>query len=475
MSWRIPRVVVLALYIAGFAAGCASYPERIGALKDRLQKAPDDASIEYDIYPSDNGGNRLLALQERGRMRQLQGKVRESADAYAEAIKFSDALEDKALVSIGDTLDSTLAVAYGNDLALDYPVVGFERMMLHVLDGLNRLAIGDMDGFGVDMRNLERCRGMIRTRLRRDMEVLEKKYAQSTEDLPTESKSYASFMREVASLAPGLKHSTDNVYALFLMGLYREMRGDMREAIAHYSEAEKIWPGNLAVARSIERCKNGHADEECGDVIVIFEEGFVPAKRVKHTVFGSGNLFATLYMTLPNYATADCLPYEDGGELVLFEGGKYVSHTKILCDIAPLAVKAHEERLKGIIMRKALMSSMTSGMIHINTLFNGAIHSNWIVEAVVLCGGFFTAVGADLMFAASEQPDLRSWCTLPRQIQASRFSVKAGRHDFLLRSSNKSENVSFDVSAGGRTVIYCTSSSGKMRCFTASLDGIMHQ
>ena len=139
MSWRIPRIVVLALYIACFAAGCASYPERIGDIKDRLQKAPDDTSIEYDIYSSDNGGNRLLALQERGRMSQLQGKVRESSDAYAEAIKFSDALEDKALVSVGDALDSTLAVAYGNDLALDYPVVGFERMMLHVLDGLNMM------------------------------------------------------------------------------------------------------------------------------------------------------------------------------------------------------------------------------------------------------------------------------------------------------------------------------------------------
>ena len=462
------------VFVSGFLlaaiAGCASYPEQVQDLKDDLLKLPESNPPVYDIY-SDTGGNKLLALQERGRLEQLCGRYRESSAAYAEAIKFSDALEDKALVSVGDALDSSMAVTYGNDLALDYPASGFERMMLHVLDGFDRLALGDIDGFGVDMRNLERCRGMIKTRLKRDMEVLEQKVIRHGESATATRKSYDSFMREMEKLAPGLKHSTDNVYALFLMGLYREMRGDLREALGHYSEIQKIWPNNPAVAQSIARCSGARMDAGCGDVIIFFEEGFIPSKRTKHAVFGSGELFATLYMTLPNYSSADCLPYEDGGTLVLFENDGYVAHARTLCDLAPLAVKAHEERLKGIIARKALTSGMTTGMIHINHIFNGTVTSNPFGEALLLCGGFFTAITADIMVAASERPDLRSWCLLPRQVQAARFSAKAGRHVFTLRSANKSEKVTVDVPAGGRTVVYCTTSSGKMRCFAAPLGG----
>ena len=465
MMCRTTTGLLQALLVAAIA-GCASYPEQVEDIKGDLRKPSADNPLVYDIY-SDSGRNKLLALQERGRLEQLCGRYRESSSAYAEAIKFSDALEDKALVSVGDALDSTLAVSYGNDLALDYPVLGFERMMLHVLDGLNRLAMGDVDGFGVDMRNLERCRGMAKARLQRDMEQLEKKVIRHGEKPLTATKSYESFMQDIERLAPGLKHSTDNVYALFLMGLYREMRGDVREALLHYSEIQKIWPNNPAVAKSIERCKGGRMDPGCGDVIVFFEEGFIPPKRTKHVNFGNG----ALYMTLPNYATADCLPYQDGGPLVLFENGRYVAHARLLCDLAPLAVKAHEERLKGIIARKAFTSGMTSGMLYLNYGFNGFVHTNPLVEACALCGGFFTAIAADIMVAASERPDLRSWCLLPRQVQVSRFSARAGRHVFLLKSANLSEQVTVDVAAGGRTVVYCTTSTGKMRSFAAPLNG----
>lgn len=464
------RLIVMTKFGLIFAVfgGCSSYPEQVEVIKNDLRHQPRQGTSVYDIY-SDTGGNKLLALQERGRLEQLQGKYRESSTSYAEAIKFSDALEDKALVSIGDVLDSTLAVTYGNDLALDYPVLGFERMMLHVLDGFNRLAIGDLDGFGVDMRNLERCRGMIRTRLKRDMELVEKEFTWTDEYASMASKSYSEFMKAIASLAPGLNHSTDNVYALFLMGLYREIRGDLREALNHYAEVQKIWPKNPAVIKSIERCNGAHMDNESGDVIVFFEEGFIPSKRTKHAVFEHG----TRFMTLPNYATADCLPYEEGGPLVLFEDSRYIAHTQNLCDLAAFAVKAHEERLKGVIARKSFTATMTSGMIHINHAFNGTISTNPIGEALLLCGGFFTAIAADIMVAASERPDLRSWCLLPRQIQIARFSAKAGRHDFMLTSANKTEKLMVEVKAGGRTIVYCSSCSDKMRCFAAPLDGAL--
>ncbi|MBQ6471122.1 MAG: hypothetical protein IJJ33_04000, partial [Victivallales bacterium] len=249
---------IASILVCLLLAGCATYPSKVEKIKSGLGNSSQDKHAVYDIYNA-SGANKLLALQEKGRLAQLKGQYAESAKLYAEAIAFSDALEDKALFSVGDALDKTLAVAYGSDIALDYPVVGFERMMLHVLDAFDRLALGDLDGFGVDVRNIERCRGMAQARMKREMEALQEKlrkkgYAQYFQEGNEAGKSYQAFMANVASLAPGLKNSTDNVYALFLMALYREWLGDFQEALAHYKEIETIWPGNPAVTTGIARC-----------------------------------------------------------------------------------------------------------------------------------------------------------------------------------------------------------------------------
>ena len=453
-----PRLCQMAL-LSALVAGCSSYPLQMEDFKGEASSA--NVPSEYDVY-SRSGGNKLLALQESGRFDQIQGRYQESSQAYAEAIAFCDKKEDEALVRGKEVLDSTLAVTYGNDLALDYPMVGFERMMLHVLDGFDRLALGDVDGFGVDMRNLERCRGMSQTILKQNMEAL-KKSGKLTEQSSLYDKSYKDFMDKIDKLAPGLQHSTDNIYALDLMALYREARGDYREALAHYQEIERIWPGNKVVSTGMNLCRGAKWPDGYGEAVVFFEEGVIPPKRTIHAKLGN------VYMTLPNYAEADCLPYEDGGPLLLLEGGRLCAITSPYCDLAPLAVRAHEERLEGIIARKYLTAGMTSGMIYINYAFNGVIHSNPLVECVNLCCGFVTALTADIMVLASERPDLRSWLLLPRQVQMARFALRGGHHELTLRSAGKSQNLSVDVKPGAKTIIYCTSAAGMMKCFAANL------
>jgi len=458
MKGVAPELCQMAL-LSALVAGCSTYPVQMEDFKGDVSSP--NAPSEYDLY-SKSGGNKLLALQESGRLDQIRGRYNESSKAYSEAIAFCDQQEDAALVRGEVILDSTLAVTYGNDLALDYPMVGFERMMLHVLDGFNRLALGDVDGFGVNMRHLERCRGRTQTILKRNMEALQKS-GKLTEKSSLYDKSYKDFMDQINKLAPGLKHSTDNVYALYLMALYREVRGDFREALAHYQEIERIWPGKKVVSMGMNLCRGAKWPDGYGEVVVFFEEGFIPPKRTIHAKLGD------VYMTLPNYAEADCLPYEDGSPLLLLEGGRYRAVTSFFCDLAPLAVRSHEERLKGIIARKYLTAGLTSGMIYLNYSFNGYVYPNPASELLALCCGFVTALTADIMVLASERPDLRSWLLLPRQVQMARFALKGGRHELTLRSAGKSQNLSVDVSPGSKTVIYCTSAGGTMKCFSANL------
>lgn len=448
-------------------AGCMVYPDRTAEIKQDLIAAKPTS---YDVY-STTSGNRLLALQESGRLAQVKGNYRESAALYGDAIVFSDKLEDKALFSIGDAADSTMSVASGNDLTMDYPVLPFERMMLHVMNSCNCLALGNLDGFGVDMRHLERIYELslkaASEASNESEDVVETGYEQARQSVNMRTQG---LVASPSDFTPTLKSSCDNAYALYLMALYREMRGDLREALSYYEAIRNCGIANPSVDRGIASCKNKLDASDEGEVIAFLEEGFVPGKREDHAVVDMGAYAPNLNMTLPRYSLADCLPYQEGGPLVLFEGKRCLSASTMLCDVASLAVKAHDERLKGIVKRKALTSGVATGLINLNMAINGTICTNPIAEALLLIGGLFTCPVAEIAYLCSERPDLRSWTLLPRRVQVSRFSLKSGRHELLLYASGEKQNVTVDIRPGVKTIVHCMVLPGNLKCFSANLE-----
>ena len=453
-----------AMPFIGMIAGCMVYSDRTAEIKqDLIAGRP----TSYGVY-STTGKNKLLALQECGRLAQVKGDYRESAALFGEAISFSDQLEDKALFSIGDAADSTMSVTTGNDLTMDYPVLPFERMMLHVLNSCNCLALGNLDGFGVDIRHLERIYELslkAASESKGRENEMETGYEQARQSVSMHTQG---LVASPSDFTPVLKSSCDNAYALYLMALYREMKGDRREALSYYEAIRSLGIKNPSVDKGIELCKNETAVADEGEVIAFLEEGFVPGKRVDHAVVNMGSL--NLNMTLPRYSLADCLPYQEGGPLVLFEGQRCLAASTMLCDVAALAVKAHDERLKGIVRRKALTSGVGTGLIGLNMLINGTIMYNPIQEAVLLFCGLFTCPAAEIAYLCSERPDLRSWTLLPRRVQVARFSLKSGRHELLLYASGEKQKLVVDVKPGVNTFIRCMALPGSIKCFAANLE-----
>lgn len=455
------------LSIVLVAAGCMVYPDRTAVIKRDLVAA---RPTTYDVY-STKGGNRLLALQESGRLAQVKGNYRESTAFYRDAIQFSDKLEDKALFSIGDAADSTMSVVSGNDLTMDYPVLPFERMMLHVLNSCDCLALGDIDGFGVDMRHLERIYELSKKTAfgmsgeRDGMSGTGCGSAGQSVTMRTQG-----LVATPADFSPVPKSSCDNAYALYLMALYREMNGDMREALSYYRAIRDCGVANPSVDKGIASCKGESAAADKGEIIAFLEEGFVPGKREDHAVVDLGTYAPNLNMTLPRYSLADCLPYQEGGPLVLFEGKRCLSASTMLCDVASLAVKAHDERMKGIVKRKALTSGVATGLIDLNMAINGTFCTNPIAEALLLIGGLFTCPVAEVAYLCSERPDLRSWTLLPRRVQVARFALKSGRHELLLFSAGEKQKLSVDVKPGRKTIVHCMVVPGSMKCFSAVLE-----
>lgn len=470
-------IVVSAVLSTIFCGGCKSYPEKVDPIKRQLSLGLDESLPLTYRAESENGKNHLLFLQEKGRLDQLQGRYHESAESYQKAIEFSDKLEDKALVSVGDTLQKSLASTYGNDLSLDYPVVGFERMMLHQLDAFNRLAIGDWDGFGVDIRHLEKCRNDTVARLRRDMEQINNKFGSESLKELKDDDSYKTLIQSAEGLTFGLQRSTDNVYALYLCGLFHEIRGEVSDARMAYGDIERIRPGLPAVKEALARIEGKSLSSDEGEVIVFFEEGYIPPKR-NHR-FQYGGVFTSVVVDMPYYSPFDCLPYEGDGPLLVLEERKALIKTEPLCDLAVLAAKAHQERLHGIIIRqisrttvKAVTRGIFSGLALAGAYCaaHGIGDDKGYTQTVLLAVGVAGSIGMAILSAATERADLRSWLLLPRQIQVARFPMKKGKHDLLLGTLDMSEKVSIDVKPREKTLVYCTSVPGVMKCFSCCLD-----
>ena len=469
----------LAASALAFLAGCTAYPSKVRPIKTQLALGVDDVTPMVYRAESFESKNELLAREEQGRLDQLQGRYRESADAYLKAMEFCERKQEEPVVNVGDTLKHSLASTYGNDLGLNYPVTAFDQMMLHTLDAFNRLALGEWNDFSVDIHNLVAWRNEANEQIEQDIETLNRELGEKRNEFLSSSQ-YTSLMAKESQFSKGVKRSTDNVYSLFLIALYHEIIGEGSNALIAYRDIERIRPGIKAVQDGISRCegKNSLAPDE-GEVIVFLEEGFIPPKR--NYRFQYGGLFTTVVLDIPYYSAFDCQPYEEGGPLVVSDGTCGIAMTSPLCDFAPLAVKTHEERLRGILARQVTRTSIkaiTRGVFTGMALAGAycAAHNigddRGYTQTALLAVGIAGSIGMAIMAAATEQADLRSWLLLPRQVQIARFPMKAGKYRLSLATAGMKEDVVAEVKPGAKTIIHCTAVPNVMKAFAVCTDKV---
>ncbi|MBQ7177458.1 MAG: hypothetical protein IJS08_08595 [Victivallales bacterium] len=439
-------------------AGCKSYTEKMEVLKKEISL--DCQIAKYNAYDTKRV-NRLLALQERGRLCQLKGDWSGSANEYRKAIDCLFTMrETKPDISVSDTLKSAIASTYGNDLAKDYAPSAFDQMMLHTLDAFNCFALGEWDGFGVHARNLETWRNEATVFIKRDAKTLQKTGASSNNSTAND-----------LFKANAVNHSTDNIYSLYLIGLYHEIIGDTSNAIKAYRDIERIRFGTATVKETLKSLDTAMKPGK-GEVIVFLEEGFIPPKREVKSYVGG-----ILTSAMPAYISFDCMPFEDGGPLIISENKHQIAGTRLLCDLAPLAAKSLEECMRGIIARQIARSSikiMTKVGLTAATISSVVASSGGDNKgAVILAGAAALGVLAMSIYAeASERADLRSWLLLPRQVQIARFTMDVGKHQLQLSTAGIRENVVAEVKNGEKTIIYCIALPNAMRTFSACLDKI---
>ncbi len=366
-------------YVARTRGVRASYEnyDHQKALEALQKQGKDDEVPEID---------RLLYLLDKGMLLHASGQYLESVRVLAEADKLSQELD---FTSVGEEA----AVALTNERERAYRGEDFEKLMVSVLQALNFKALGKDEAALVEVRRVnERIKKMI-----------------SEEKKPYEQLAIARY----------------------LGGAFYEDEGNVDSALIDYQDAFRLNPnqGHLAEAPlrlakeagrqdfyNELRARYPEANEsplgaDEGQILVVAEMGLAPEKQTLDR--GQGVTLITVPVFRERWQ----------GTRATARVGSETKSAVTVTDLQDVAVLHLEDRVGKLVARQVAAMAVKGGV----AVAAGALTKS---EEV----GLLTFYLLSLL----NQPDLRSWLSLPAEWQLARFRVPAGKHQV-------------EVEGGGRT------------------------
>jgi hypothetical protein len=453
------------------AAGCSTsslfvaYPKQINPLLQDL-RAGRPAATGKRLDGKVDGTDRVLYLMERGRLAQVQGSGEASMADYRAAIEGVEAQAQEADMTVRGGVAQAGALVV-NDNVLPYRVAGFEAVLLHHFQALNYLLAGDAQGAAVEVRRAELEQRLALQRHEKEIAKAKSDAGRRHMDLGDADQRVARAYAGLDEVAGTVKDSFQNPATFFLSGVVYEVVGQPNDAYIDYKKALEIVPANATLQQNVLRLAQelGMGDEfdqfrarfptaasaapttGGGSLVVIGDDEFVPQKeqlKIPIPIISAGRYCGLVALAFPFYETRWTNPVPFSVEA----NGVRCGTTQMVCSTRALAVKALKERLPAMLVRQALRAGAKG------------------VAAKELTDNFGggAAIAMSLVNYLSEQADLRSWCSLPDNVQVARFALSAGTAKVGVShgQAGPAATIAVPIAAGGITVIYVKRAGGTL-------------
>lgn len=383
----------------------------------------------------------ILDNLEKGRVYFLNQQYAESKATF----EFSDAAikeqQSKALISISDTATSVGSLA-ANDNLNDYQPADYELGFLHLYLGLNYVQANDLDGALVEMRRANQVQEQARANREAELQNAQNQLRENGV-----SANLGSVLAKYPDAGKTLQ-AVQNGYLLYLSALLYEASNDLNSAYIDYKRALAVAPqnnavidGTLRVAKRLgmkedlvvlekqygvtQTLQNGQ-----GRVILLQEQGVVKAMeswRLSLPLYDSRGRSALYSLALPYYHSG-VVQQKFYSQL----NGKEIS-TSTLVDVDLMAQQNLSEKMPTIAIRQALRV-MAKDQLRKETA-NGNDVGNLVFN---------------IWNTLTEQPDTRSWITLPASVKGATEIVLSGEQTLSVAG----KSYSFNVPDRGTTLVW---------------------
>ncbi len=430
---------------ANFSAGnlFSHYSAQNQALYQAV-KAGDYPKAQQDLNEAVAGD--ILDNFEKGRVAILNQDYADGKTSLEKSDQAVRAQQDKATISLSESATSVGSLAVNDNLNI-YRPADYELGFLHLYLGLSYVHANDLEGALVEMRRANQVQEQARKE--REAELNSAQQEMQSQGL---SPNLGSILANYPDAGKTLQ-SVQNGYLFFLSGLLYEASGDLNGAYVDYRRALAVAPQNTQVSDATLRvAKRLGMSEDLvmlekrygqthplasgkGRVIILEEQGVVQALegwKQALPIFDSNGASAWYSMALPYYRAQ---PKQAFSPMRLDDG---VVMASSLVDVDAMAQRSLSERMPALIIRQALR------VVAKEQLRRQAAKDD--------VGNLIFNVWNTL----TEQPDTRSWLTLPGQVMSASAEVEPGEQTL----SVDGQSYPFNVEAG-RTVLVWLSRQGE--------------
>ncbi|OAN18263.1 hypothetical protein A3K86_05040 [Photobacterium jeanii] len=404
-----------------------------------LEQGQYQAAI--DALPTAPAGE-ILDGMEQGRTRFLAKQYPSSFSAFQGADVAVKEQQSKAVIQISEGFNQVGAVLT-NDNMITYQPADYELGFLHLYLALNYIQQRKLESALVEVRRANMVQEAAKKIREAELEKAEQAVRQ---------KGMNNNIGAVLARYPDAGNklgAVQNGYLFFLSGVLYEADGDLNNAYIDYKRALAVAPDNIYVAQTVLRLatrlqmiddlqtlqarygKYQRPAKDEGRVIIFDEQGVVAAKSDWRLPLywrdnrGQGVIYNLALPYYGNVTTPTLTPLKLGNTSLQ---GQQVAN------VNSMAQQSLSEALPAIITRQALR----------------VVAKNEVRRAAAEGGDDVGNVLANIFNTLTEQPDTRSWQTLPAAIDIYQNDVKAGTQTLTWNG----QQLDVEVKAGRTTMVW---------------------
>jgi hypothetical protein len=446
---RSACVLLLPVWLAGCAASSvlSPYPSQALHYRTALDAGSPEAAITR-IGGKTASADATLYLLEKARIEQLAGAADASRENFAAALARFAQQDERALVS-ASAYAASGASLLTNDNARPYEGRTYERVFLHQYQALNYLAAGDLQGALVEVRRANQVQ--VEALQAKDRQI--DKAQADAERKGLDSTRYDQYFSAMDLAAGRVKSGFQNAATFYLSGLIYEANRQPNDAYIDYRKALELVPDNVYLQKDVLRTGLAAGMDDAkklakqpgaaavapkageGELVVYLEEGFVPAKQPVSVPIWTSKTVNNVSFPVYGEALAP-------SPLVLQVAGREIE-AGLLVDTRALAVRTLKDETPALIARSFLRLLTRQEMQR----------QAQRQDTTGLLG-----LATTIYSLVTEQPDLRSWLTLPGSGQVLRLALPAGEH---LISRPGMAPLAVTVRPGRPTLVHLVALPGK--------------
>ncbi|MFB9216920.1 COG3014 family protein [Vibrio sinaloensis] len=402
----------------------------------------------------------ILDNFEKGRVYLLNQQYEQSKAALTSSDVAVRVQQDQATVSVSETATSISSLAVNDNLST-YQPADYELGFLHLYLGVNYIKENSLEGALVEMRRANQVQEQARKEREKELESAQR-------DL--ESQGLTPNLGSVLSNYPDAGktlQAVQNGYLFYLSALLYEADNDLNSAYVDYRRALAVMPDNASVIDGTKRVakrlgmrsdlsklekRYGKAEllgKQQSRVIVLEEQGVVEAMREWRQslpLFDSRGNGVWYSVALPYYPSVTRSQYAD------FSLNDKTLKSDLLADVNVMAQRDLSERMPAMVIRQALRVWAK------DQIRREAAKKEDDIGNLVL----------NVWNTLTEQPDTRSWQTLPAQVRSTSSVVKPGKQ--VIQVDGQTHE--FQLQAGQTALVWVSRQGGNATIWHKQLGNI---